>query len=333
MLAGKHFIPGDWAVGTLADAHKVGFYLIVLFLFYWQPIGIVLITIENKIRRAKLIPLIVISIALCALIILSDPKHIILAMLVAMFLYLIYNMIGTIYSRYFKRYLSLVKIVVVLSVVVIIIANVNYFVDKYNQVIFGYKTTVLQYIKQYIYSEDNKKVELYKDVFVNIIDDYGFACYLIGTGPGTLGSRAANSLATSLLYKETDKKPAFISSYASDPMKRYMRNKYTKEYYETIQNKSAVLAMPFAGIASIKGELGLIGLCLYILFILSIVNSLNRKGIGIIKGISYLFSLIWFCLFVLMLFDNYQEKPQIMYPLYVISAVLIKTYTREETNG
>lgn len=93
--------------------------------------------------------------------------------------------------------------------------------------------------------------------------------FVLGTGGGTNGSRAANALAYDKLAKSENstKVPSIIPAKTNEFTEKHISNLYDEEYIERLFTVSAIVASPFNSICSLFIELGIIGSLLYIAMI------------------------------------------------------------------
>ena len=109
MVAGRHFTPGDWAMGSLGDAHKLGFYLLLLLLLYWRAIIPLILSPQNRISRFSLSKAIFFTAILLGVIILSDAKHVALALVAGAGGYFLYVAGSFLHQKYIQKHFSLGK--------------------------------------------------------------------------------------------------------------------------------------------------------------------------------------------------------------------------------
>jgi hypothetical protein len=185
------------------------------------------------------------------------------------------------------------------------------------------------YVSRYLSNPENPsyKVKFFKRVFVDMQSDN--ITWLFGVGPGKLGSRASNTLSYDILYKDGQKIPSFIGPHSSPWAKRIMSDLWTEGISRRMKGISSTLANPFTGIASIKGELGLVGLILFLFVMivqsLNVLRSTQKFEKYQLQTWGIVLSICWLSIPLLMIIDNYMEKPQIMIPLFLLSCLLVNS--------
>ena len=137
---------------------------------------------------------------------------------------------------------------------------------------------------------------------------------LVGTSPGTLGSRASNVRARDTLYKPDGPKLSFLTIYSSPATKEVYHNLYFKAYHKSAAFVINTLALPFSSVFSFCFENGLIGLIILLICIFSVVRTFLRSNSPIaLEGI-----LIMLIVILWGLFDTIWERPFVMGLLYLI---------------
>jgi hypothetical protein len=133
------------------------------------------------------------------------------------------------------------------------------------------------------------------------------------------------------MYKESQKIPSFIPPVSSPWTRKHLGDLMTSELAEMITFHSTFLAAPVSGIVALKAELGWPGLILFCLFTFSMAISLlpSFSTSNFIEARQTI-AIFWIVFPLLMLFDNYQEKPVITFPLMILSAVLLKTINTQK---
>lgn len=166
-------------------------------------------------------------------------------------------------------------------------------------------------------------------------DNRGVLQYILGTGPGTCGSRASNARAYDVLYKKkTDfKLPTFISPYSSSHTVNILGDLYTEAYAIRSGQRSALLGNPFNSISAIFIEFGVIGFGIFLALIYAIVrisirvfnnNNSNAADKNIAIGMIILIGMIIISSFV----DQILERGVIMY-LFWLTLILVVTANKE----
>ena len=304
MLILNKFKPGDWATGSFGNAHYVGFHLTIMLFFLFSLFFLCKSssTIFFKFKRSLLILLILIFVLL------TDSKII----YVCFFLGFILFLLIIISLKSIKLNIIPInqnKIYFLLIIFVIMLLFIPNFFSYYYKFTKNKSLDFNHILKTYKYEH---KAIFYRRIFSHFPKTYGYLRWIIGTGPGTLGSRASNSLAYDTLYKKRKRLPSFIPPHTSKWSKKYLVDLWQKEYAEGIWEKSSILAMPFCGVCSIKGELGFIGLIIFLLLYISIIWNLIKKinfNYAINNNIlSWLitFSICWTTIILLIIFDNFQ---------------------------
>jgi hypothetical protein len=102
------------------------------------------------------------------------------------------------------------------------------------------------------------------------------ATWLTGTGPGTVGTRAANIRATDTLYKVKTLLPSWIEPFTSAPAKRHFVDLYQSDFATSRQYYSAMLTLPFSSLISLWVELGVPGMAIAVLFLVSVLKASGR---------------------------------------------------------
>lgn len=189
----------------------------------------------------------------------------------------------------------------------------------YNMIMSYTDSLYIKYI-DYITGKSNAKLEYYKRVFSwntrSLIE------YIIGTGPGTNGSRSANTLASDVLYKSdlySVKLPSFISPKSNDFTKEHLAKLYTPEYAMTTSERSALLGNPFNSVCAIFVEFGILGTILFARFIYPLYKyTIKRNDILSIGACVLLFVSL-----ILGTIDQSFETAMIMYFMYLYMGLSI----------
>lgn len=299
-IANNSITPGDWAKGTLLDAHRLGIFIII---------SIVYLSLEffrrPNIKHFSLATLALVAFYVC------DAKSILLCSLIALPIYLIAisPIVGRT-GRYFLFPRPFITAVFLLSAY----GFIFFIADPLKN--FGN-------IDTYIVDDlVNSKYVFYNRVWFDIFHD-SYLNWLAGTGPGTLGSRAGNILSSDVLYKTS----STLDSWSASSLwtRNYMRGLWTEELASSIGNYSAILSYPFSGLLSIKAELGLIGLIIYYTSIFSVsfslAKSVNYKSPSPIDTLRLTLSISMLIYALLLFFDNYQEQPSVAYLLYFLCGI------------
>ena len=295
--------PGDWPQGTLADAHKIG----LIFLFACTYL--ILSAVARK-NTGQFIALII-----CVyLLYLTDAKSIILCFILAIPFFVV--MLAKLRIKT-KTYFILNNPAAILYLLLPIYSLAAYLILQSS----SFELYEVYFLDDLL----NSKYVFFTRVWIDILNDSPIS-WLVGTGPGTLGSRASNILSADVLYKETT---AFLSS-SSEWTRMYMKGLWTEELALLISNYSAVLSYPFSGISSLKAELGFPGLIAYLLFILHIslenLKSTNFKSRDTINSFKISLSLILISYVFMLFFDNYNEQPAVSYILLFLTSIFMENH-------
>ncbi|MET0166994.1 MAG: hypothetical protein ABW318_18575 [Vicinamibacterales bacterium] len=143
---------------------------------------------------------------------------------------------------------------------------------------------------------------------------------VLGVGPGMLASRAASAASGDVLHKETEGMFAKLLAPAPKPERWAMYGLWDAEVVQSVTNKSAIVAMPFSGWGSLRGELGWPAVFLLTFYLLSLGLQMasiaarhpGARSIGIAAAIGCV------GLLPMLFFDNILEQPRIMGPLAIL---------------
>lgn len=328
----RRVLPGDDWNGTFLDADKSGFYLLLLFLFYFAP---PLLNKGRSFARYLSIKRIMYFLLLLAFLIMCDSK--IKNMLVLSGLFLISVVIAVPFLIKKRSFVSYRKSVIFIVIFLFSFSVIFSAATAYLRYISPASTSLLSVVKKYTYAPPdpekarmgiNGKYLLYKKVYFDLFVDSPVKWFW-GEGPGKFGSRTSNMMAYDLLFKYEDqfKLPEFIHPYSSPLAQKYMEGMWTKEKAEFVKYISSNLSIPFAGLVTIKGEMGILGVIYFLIIILFLsIYLLNFKGEQRnpdLNDWALVLSIFWISLPVQMLVDNIQEKPQIMYPMFLLTAIIL----------
>jgi hypothetical protein len=334
-LIHRQFKPGDYWTGTFGDAIKSGFFLILFFLYLILPF--IVVTRSQSKYSIFTVKRLLFLLLLVGLIYMDDSKILMLGTIISFPLFLMLTLFLKVRSSFGKpvlRDLSAFKSSLLIFLFVTCIGLIYNMADLYLRNLSKGSTDISKSWELYT-SPDlsefgvNNKYILYKRTFSEMSREH-FVSWLFGTGPGKFGSRTSNMLAYDVLYKDPGqfRLPSFISPHSSEFVKKYMRDMWTEEVAEYVMWRSANLSFPFAGLVTVKAELGLIGLVVYVLILLSLsVTLLKRTSTfehnNTLKRWCIVISYFWLAFPIFMIIDNYQEKPQIVVPMFIITAVLV----------
>lgn len=173
--------------------------------------------------------------------------------------------------------------------------------------------------------EYNHKFVFLKRALSEIPDEFGTG--LTGTGPGTVGSRAANSRAYDTLFKLYGARlPSFIPPFTSEPAKKYFVDLYQEDFVSKWW-KSQTLAAPFSSLITLLVELGLIGIGLFLCLIVALLSSFlrlaSRDSDPFFRALGITLYFVTLTIFVASLFDTYLERPLIMGPYWIVAGLAV----------
>lgn len=149
--------------------------------------------------------------------------------------------------------------------------------------------------------------------------------WVLGTGPGTVGSRASNIRAYDTMYK-TDAKLEMISrvlpAYTSPPARAYFSDLYQEGFATTSTYRSATLSQPFSSLISLLVETGVGGFLVFA----GVLFHLMRIGLQVgrdhpdraAQGLGLATYSVTLCLAILALFDTYLERPTMMTAYWIL---------------
>ncbi len=154
-----------------------------------------------------------------------------------------------------------------------------------------------------------------------------FYSWLTGTGPGTVGSRAANSRAYDTLFKLYGSQlPSFIPPFTSLPAKRHFVDLY-QEGFVHHGYKSVTLAAPFSSLISLFVELGLIGFIFFLSLAGALMVSFVRLAIRdpdpFYKTLGITLYLSTIVILVSSFFDTFLERPLLMGPYWMMAGLAV----------
>jgi hypothetical protein len=320
------FHPGDWGRGSLDSTDKTG---IFIFLYF-----IVAILIKPIVEKRNII-----------LHLLNRWKYVLFLLLLSVFIdakiiyvCLLFSLVLTfiVVSMLFKNIYKLISTnywAISVSLIITFVFLLPFLAQIYNEKILNDSRTIESSIE--IYYNDpwySQKYDLYKRVFFDMPSEHPFQS-IFGVGLGKFGGKVSNAFAKDVLYKDPENKLlSYLPTHSSQLVKEYYSGLYTEEIYNSIRYRSANLSFPFAGIITVKTELGLIGLFLFLTLIfymgkVFLANALQASDTHI-KRWWVGFSIYTFSIPVLMLFDNYHEFSQVMMPAFLF--VTLATHFKDE---
>jgi hypothetical protein len=165
--------------------------------------------------------------------------------------------------------------------------------------------------------ENSEKRILLTRVALEMGERYNF---ILGVGPGMLGSRAASVASGDILYKESERPFARWLQPAPKPERWAMYGLWDAEVAEGITNRSAMVSMPFSGWGSIRAELGWPAVILLLSYFVSLSRQMAiiamrypaARTIGLAAAVGCV------ALLPMLFFDNLLEQPQIIGPLCML---------------
>ncbi|MGN6435067.1 MAG: hypothetical protein ACTHMM_00990 [Agriterribacter sp.] len=190
-------------------------------------------------------------------------------------------------------------------------------------------TSSIEKYDEYINGKYNFKWQYYLSTFST--DTRPGYQYVLGTGPGTNGSRAANALAYDVLYKKenTVTLPKSIPPKSNPFTRDYLSKYFTQEYADASGERSAILGNPFNSICAMFTEFGIIGLFLFFSFLFVIFKALIKRRDYISLSVLVLIMVNIINGFV----DQTFEKPLQMYLTYLcIGFAFIRSEPRLAAN-
>lgn len=283
LLVKKVFYP-DLITGTFDNANTL---VIVLMIYLILILNSRYLSFKNK-----LVNLIIYG----SIILLADAKLILIIFILVL---IITNVFTTTNKNIF---LKLPIFCLFLGIIIIIMLSpfslYKYSIDKYN-------------IDKYITNNNmNLKFKAYKYTFcdLNLFND------LIGVGSGRYGSKAANILAYDTMYKTKEKlEVSKILKARTNQYYNRISSLFTKSFFNNIKNYSGILSYPQSSIVTIKGEIGYLGIMLFIFFILynikNLYKNILRKDNYKESYCSIVFILV---IFLISFFDNFLEMNNII---------------------
>ncbi|MGD8110911.1 hypothetical protein [Vibrio sp. TRT 17S01] len=305
-IKGVGFQPSDLFIGTLNDAHKIG---LLFFIFFFYGCYILKDTPNKLIGFMVIISALVVEY-------LSDSKAILLSAAIAVFILLHFCLL---FNKKLNSIIKFDQLLLLLLVIYTVFIFVVLFIDNAFQPAYDF-------FEPYLYGPlTSSKAIMYVRVWNDMLFDHSFE-WLFGTGPGTLASRASNMFSADILAKPNDVLPISSSTWTRE----YMAGLYDFEVLDNIRWVSAVLTYPFSGFISLKGELGVVGMSMYILTIFKMSYLLLSKSSNKYVSAFKLGLFVAVCTFIVaLLFDNYHEQ-------LVISAlffIFIGIFTNEEVRN
>lgn len=237
--------------------------------------------------------------------ILNDSKTYLFAFALAILIYQVFfsGSLGSSGKRRFKRaYLILCSTIIFLLGIGKVTDFMHETSDKYYEYIFGKFNAKYEYYARTLSTKTRSGFE-----------------YVMGTGPGTNGSRAGNALAYDVLYKKSNtfSLPSFIPPFSNRFTRKYISNLYTWEYAEASSSRSALLGNPFNSFCANYVEFGIVGFVLFLVFYYSLIKNLNRRDSVIAKAAIILL----ISNFLIAFLDPTFERPAQVFPTYLLCGI------------
>lgn len=305
----KDWFPGDLNLGSLRSTNEMALIMIVALL-------VILFDRSRRIsnitswRKGVLIP----SIVCAYLLFESETKHLLISLIIAGFLYISVRIIAS------KKLPIKIKILFSGSLV---------FGSLFMAFIIPYVGNL--YIK-YVAKDENRTLQDYLAAYTDPNHKLVFAQrilsrdypWFIGSGPGTISSKASNSRASDTMYKEQGSRLFnLVEPFTSKLAKEYYVDLYDEEWAVQAQWRSATLTNPFSSHLAIIAELGIIGWWLVTSLYLSMVLSAEGLKTGDSKKDSVIVAgqVCTLLIFVASLFDTYMEIAQFMLAMTLFVAL------------
>lgn len=294
------WLPGDRHFGSLKSTNELAFVMIA-------ALTVVIFDRSRKIanimswRDGILIPLLTCT----YLLIMSDTKHLLLCLVITGLLYALVRGVAS-KKLSVERKILFLSLVILGSLLMVLI--IPYLGDLYIKYVFKDENrTTRDYLT--VYMDPNHKLVFAQRIFSK---DYP---WFVGSGPGTISSKASNSRASDTMYKERGSRLFnLVEPFTSKLAKEYYVDLYDEEWAMKVQWTSATLTNPFSSLLAVIAELGISGCCILVFLYLSIVFSAeNLKTGDSMRDYVIVVGQIWAILiFIASLFDTYMEVAQLM---------------------
>ncbi|HCR17601.1 MAG TPA: hypothetical protein DIU35_08960 [Candidatus Latescibacteria bacterium] len=164
-----------------------------------------------------------------------------------------------------------------------------------------------------------------------------FDTLLTGTGPGTVGSRAANLRAYDTMYKspsQADVISRILPAYTGLVARSYFSDLYQEEFAKVAKWRSGTLSQPFSSLISLFVEFGIVGLLLFGTFVWNLlrttveISARNVDDLFARMGLTvYLTTL---CLSCMTIFDTYLERPTLMIAYWLFAGLVLQSGGRSQ---
>lgn len=288
---------GDRVQGTVGSAPNLAFLLAASILPFLFNIFNKSYSFKSKVR---ILALLVIFIAMMFL---NDAKTILYALCISL-------LVSYLLNKFFINKKLTVKLSFLFLSIIILAFSINivvgFAIDKYRPYIYGkYDAKALYY--QYAFSFKTRPAHE----------------YIIGTGPGTNGSRASNALAYDVMYKKenTVTLPSFIPPKSSSFTRRYLSRLFTKDYAESSGNRSALLGNPFNSICAVFIEFGVMGTALFIAFLVVVIKQIINAGNSVLAKTAFFLLL---AIMVTAFLDQTLESQMDMHMMYMLLGLSLR---------
>lgn len=326
----RKFYPNDAWGGTFHDADKTGLFILLYLLLQFTP---PLLTTKHSFVNLFTVRRILLYVVLTSLLILCDSKIKNAMVLIGVPLIAIFGIINLSFN---SSLIDKRKALVLLLSSVMFIGSLFTIINLYLTKIANSTQTLNEIATQYTESTDPRLVELgvngkyilYKRLVVHRASEDLWG-WLFGEGSGKLGSRTSNMLAYDVLYKTEGqfRLPMSIKPYSSSGVKLYMADLWTKDKANFSKYVSSNLAIPFSGWIAVIGEWGLVGAVFIFMLILyfsfKLISFPSNRYNKLTSSWAIVIAIFWITLPLQMVVDTVQEKPQIMYPMLLFTAVLL----------
>lgn len=325
----RDFYPGDSWTGTSGNSVVVGFYFCLYLIAYFSPYFFRIVGGKSVLRVLTIRNLLLVG-GFGILFYLNDSKMTIFVFIISLIFYFLFILVLRFVTTF--KVLALLRVLIVSAALAVAMIALVIIADWYGKVKYNTDDGIAYVLKDYIDPQlkpegTNAKFVLYRRVYADLFHD-NFLAWTFGLGPGRFGGKASNIMAYDVLYKEEGqlRLPSQIKPFSTFYTKKYMGDLWTEEIASTSQFRSATLSFPFAGLATVKGEYGFVGLMLFLFVTMSLSYFLIQRATALesvnMRSWAVALSLFWFSLPFHMIFDNFQEKLYILFPMAVLSAVI-----------
>jgi hypothetical protein len=236
----SHAVTPDAVIGTFRTTSNFSLYLLEVVAWCYAFI------ITNKSYSKLAVTTVALGLIMMIFIYTADAKTYLGAFLIGFLTVLFFN-----YSWQFRDRATKVVVAIIMGMLILGPMVAHYAIERFN----------LVYVDYFIGSKNNKIQFMERAMDPT---NRNIVYWLIGFGPGTCGSRAANMRAYDILYKDSKSEAniykKFLATYSSQCTKKFLANLYDWHYAETASGRSALLGNPFNSWTAIWFELGVIGI-------------------------------------------------------------------------